>query len=236
MQSVRIGEEIFHTRRDEARLQRVGLLLPPGANVGGALQGYTHADLLRGTHHQMRQEIPFLIGGSIGRMVQVVKLADGGDAAQYHFEKCHSRGVIDIVRREARGGMIHGFAPGPKRVAAGMGAMLGAATDGSLKRMRVRIDKARQNGAPGQMTRYPQIAGRLRNTRNAAVGIANDRTAADEPAFAIDKIRQPGGLAGIGAHGQRPFKFRWREPRSSRSSGRRRERFAAPYTFRRAPD
>ena len=43
--------------------------------------------------------------------MQIVELTHGGGATQQHFQKCHARYVVDVLRVKLRGGMVHGPTP-----------------------------------------------------------------------------------------------------------------------------
>src|ERR1044072_9963469 len=80
-------------------------------------------------------------------MMQVMKFANCGDAAQRHFKKRHSRSVVNIFRRETQRSAVHHFAPGPETVVLVRGAIFSATANYALEGMRVRVDKSRQYGA-----------------------------------------------------------------------------------------
>jgi hypothetical protein len=79
---------------DEARLLRVGRRLETGARVGDAQQRDAQTNVARGADDLFSEQVGVGIKRPVGRVVQIVKLADGGDAAEEHFEKGHACGVV----------------------------------------------------------------------------------------------------------------------------------------------
>src|SRR6266404_5251086 len=79
--------------------------------------------------------------------MKVMKFPDGGDAAECHLEKRHARRIVNIFRRETRGGAIHHLAPRPKTIFVTGGARLGAPANHALKCVGVSVDKAGKYGA-----------------------------------------------------------------------------------------
>src|SRR5205807_9321718 len=77
--------------------------------------------------------------------MKIMKLANGSDTAERHFQESHARGVVNILGREARCGRVHRLAPGPETVRSIAGAILRSPSQHSLKSMRVSIDHTRQH-------------------------------------------------------------------------------------------
>ena len=66
---------------------------------------------MRGGDDLMRQQVWIVVRRSIGRVMEIVKLAHGRDAGAHHLEKAHARYVIDVLRRKPSSGLIHRVAP-----------------------------------------------------------------------------------------------------------------------------
>ena len=128
---------------------------------GSLLLGHQHPEVIaavqkqlgKGMHlaaaHELEVEWARLIQEivpSVESVVQVMKLTDGGNAAQGHLEKCHARGVVNVFGRKSRRSRVHHFAPRPKRIFVG-GSIFRSSAQHALKGMRMRIDHAGQNRA-----------------------------------------------------------------------------------------
>jgi hypothetical protein len=128
---------------EETRLARVWRFVIAGARVGAHQESEADADGIRSADDLPREQVRIVIGLAVRLMMQVVKLADVGDAAEGHLEEGHPRDIVDVLRRKPGRGVIHRFAPGPEVVLLG-GAMFGAPADRALESVRVDIDQTRQ--------------------------------------------------------------------------------------------
>jgi hypothetical protein len=118
-------------------------------------------------------------------MVQVVELLDAGPAGHYQLGVDRSRQRQIAVRVEPAGQVVHLLAPGRKR------AVLGAATQRPVERVRVRVRRTRKH-QPGEpmgtrQRRHPGTHG-----DDATVGTGLHLDPAD------DASEQPGMLAPVG--------------------------------------
>ena len=75
---------------NESRLSRIRLGLEPRTNVGYLQEPDAQPDVACRTNDFFCQEISIIVGLSVGRVMQVMKLADGGDSRERHLEKCHA--------------------------------------------------------------------------------------------------------------------------------------------------
>src|SRR5437762_10683687 len=78
--------------------------------------------------------------------MKIVEFADGRDSSQCHFQKCHARCIVKILRGEADGSAVHHFAPGPETVLVVCCAIFRAAADHTLEGMRMSVDETGQQG------------------------------------------------------------------------------------------
>src|ERR1700722_12535205 len=82
-----IAKELFGVGFEEADLAGVGREAVAGADVGAAEQNDAHSYAVRGTDDLLGEEVWIVIGGAGWGAVEIVKLADGGDAGEGHLEK-----------------------------------------------------------------------------------------------------------------------------------------------------
>src|SRR5216684_7585498 len=97
-QTIRVGEEVVNLRGDESCLARIVGLLPTGAYVCSSKQRNPYTKFSGRAQNLKSEQVPVFVRSPVGRMVQVVKLANGGDSRKEHFKKGHPRGMIDCVR------------------------------------------------------------------------------------------------------------------------------------------
>ncbi len=96
------------------------------------------------------------IGCAVGRVMQIVELADRGEARLQHLDVELGGDRLDVVRRHGEREAVHGLAPGPKgvgRVAAALGEPRHAALEG------VRVQVAQR----GRQDRAALVTGARRN-------------------------------------------------------------------------
>ena len=128
----------------EARLGRVRRAADPAVEVAGVDQGHPHpgfqCSLDRGGAHRVR----VIVWLSAVTVMDVVKLADDGDAGERHFgvrrasERAHRVGI------DRGGERVHLLAPGPERAPPGP---LGPPPQSALEHMRVGVGQARDDEA-----------------------------------------------------------------------------------------
>ena len=82
-------------------------------------------------------------------MVDVVKLAHGGDAGGAHLAEALEGQGPELVRLQPADQAVHGLAPGPE-VAGARGEGLAAPAQSPLEGVRVGDHEARQEGTAGQ--------------------------------------------------------------------------------------
>jgi hypothetical protein len=115
-------------------------------------QGHADAGVARRGDQCLRHRRRIRVGGAVGRVVQVVELADRRVAGFEHLD-IELRGHRMQRRRiEARGHAIHGFAPGPETVG-GIGLALGESGHRPLEGMRMQVGNA--GDAPGAVPAWP---------------------------------------------------------------------------------
>src|SRR6266566_249510 len=119
--------------------------------------------------------------------MKIVEFADGRDSSQCHFQKCHARCIVKILRVEADGSAIHHFAPGPETVLVVCCAILRAAADHALEGMRMSVDKTGKHCAiiKPKAERNFMLMGRLRNPAGL---IAQQSVIASETSAGVDQI------------------------------------------------
>src|ERR1700733_6791963 len=83
--------------------------------------------------------------------MQVMKLAHCGDAGEHHLQKGHARHVVDLLRSQREGAAVHAVAPRPE-VRATSASRLRLAAQGTLKRVGVNVNHAREQGTSRQST------------------------------------------------------------------------------------
>ena len=122
--------------------------------------------------------------------MQVVELADGGGAGERHLEEGHAGDVVNLLRFEVGGGVVHGSAPGPE-IFARDGARFRLAADEPLKAVRVDVDEARKERFAGQIDdRVGRRVGRgdaadLSIVADQEAAVANEGTVDEEEVRAI---------------------------------------------------
>jgi hypothetical protein len=166
---VAVGEPVLNTVR---------WLADPAGQVAGVQQGEPQP----GLPGCLDQDVPHRVGVSIAvparRVVQVVELADAGDAGQHHLGE-RGPGQREVgVRVEPAGHAVHLLAPGPERAAAA-GVVLGPPAQGPVERVRVSVGEARQDQA-GQVL-GAHAAGTLADLGDPAV-LHCDRHVGGQPA------------------------------------------------------
>ena len=119
--------------------------------------------------------------------MKVMKLPDRGDAAERHLEKRHSRSVVNIFRRQARGRAIHHLAPGPKTVFVVCRAVFSASANHALESVRVCVDQSGKQSAVVEANRV--FSGR--SVGNYARFVADEGDVALETAAAVNQVGQP---------------------------------------------
>jgi hypothetical protein len=146
-------------------------------------QGQADAGLARGVDQRARHCCRIGVGLSVGRVVQVVELADAAVARLEHLDVQLRRNRLQRIRVEAPGHPVHGLAPGPERVVRAVrvvAAALGQPGHCPLEGVRVQVGNRRQSagrdvrrrrGAPA--VRGPQC---VRLVHRAILGDARDRT------------------------------------------------------------
>ena len=137
--------------RGRALLERVHAL-GPGAGVGvaeardAAVQvarvEQRDADARVGGRRQHRaaHRVRVVVGRAVGRVVEVVELADAGDAGQRHLAERRAREREAAVGVERAGERVHLLAPGPERAR----LRVRAPAQRALERVRVGVGEARQ--------------------------------------------------------------------------------------------
>ena len=113
-------------------------------------------------------------------MVQVVELADRGEAGLQHLDEGEGGDRLDVVGREPVEEAVHDLAPGPEAVGGGPAA-LGQARHAALEGVAVQVRQARHRGA--------------REARRVAGLDAPVSTAAMMPSATVTRTssRQPSG-------------------------------------------
>ena len=178
---------------DEPSLLRIRIALVTGTGIGDPQQSYAQPHVTGGAHDFFGQQIWIVVLAAIRRVVQIVKLPDGGDAAERHLEKRHARRVIDIIRSEARCGAVHHLAPGPKTVLFVSRAMFRAPANHSLKGMRVRVNQAGQQRAvleTDNIALISPLSGRVSVT--TCLFITDNCYIALKATIRVDQIGEPG--------------------------------------------
>ena len=124
----------------EAELRALGRRADAAVEVAGVEQRDAHAGLGGRRDQHAAHLVRVVVAGAAGGVVQVVELADRGDARQRHLGVGRAREREVAVRVEPLGERVHLLAPGPERAA----AVLGAAAQGALERVRVGVGEAGQ--------------------------------------------------------------------------------------------
>ncbi len=75
----------------------MGIFLEAGAHVTGAQETDADADGLRGADDLMRELVGVGVGVAAGIVVEVVELADEGDAGGEHLEEGGAGYVVEIL-------------------------------------------------------------------------------------------------------------------------------------------
>ena len=106
--------------------------------------------------------------------MDVVELADTGDASQRHLGERRSREPVIVVGLEPFGGPVHLVTPRPERAATG----LGPSAQGAMERVAVRVGEAgqRQAGETDRVLRRFGAAITVTN-RPSTTSIATDESA-----------------------------------------------------------
>ncbi|MFO0631734.1 MAG: hypothetical protein U0168_02675 [Nannocystaceae bacterium] len=89
------------------------------------------------------ERVGFVVARAVGAVVQVVELADAGDARVQHLAEACLRSGTDAVGVERSRGLVHRGAPAPEVVVVAA-ALVGCAADRALERVAVGVDQARQ--------------------------------------------------------------------------------------------
>src|SRR5947199_10831072 len=93
-----ITEKRFSTF-NKSRLSWIRLGVVTRSRISNAQERNAQSDVARRANHFLRQQIRIVVSLSVRRVMKVMKLADGRDAAQSHFEKRHARSIVNIFRR-----------------------------------------------------------------------------------------------------------------------------------------
>jgi len=129
--------------------------------------------------------------------MQIMKFTDRRYPRKQHLQECHARGVVYLIRRELIGRTIHGFTPGPERIALSRAAMLGSSTNHALKRVRVDVDETGKNGAIRKAHGLRQVRTIARESNDASIRTSEHGQPGFERAAGIGQIGQPAGLRWI---------------------------------------
>ena len=103
-QSLQIFQVSLGILLNEPRLSGIRLSLKTRSAVCNPQQRDPQAGIAGGADNFFRQQIRIVVGRAIRRVVEIMKLADGSDPAQRHFQKGQARSVVDIFRGQARRG------------------------------------------------------------------------------------------------------------------------------------
>src|ERR1041384_4021252 len=79
--------------------------------------------------------------------MDVVKFTDSRDSREGHLEKCEAGRRVDLLWSKTIRGGVHLLAPRPETIGRVLRTMLRAPPNDALKRVRVRVDHARQQRA-----------------------------------------------------------------------------------------
>ena len=104
-------------------------------------QGQADAGFARGGDQRARHRRRVGVRAAVGRVVQVVELADRGVAGFEHLDVQLRGDGLQRVGVEARGEAVHRLAPGPERVLR-VGLALGQARHRALERVRMQVGDA----------------------------------------------------------------------------------------------
>ena len=121
-----------------------GWLLKAGTFVQGGHQRHADTRGLRRIGQGPAEGQRIGIGLAIGRVLQVVELADLGVAALQQLKVQLGGDGLQLPGRDAKGHAVHAVAPGPEVIGLAF-APLGQAGKGALEGMAVGIDQARQD-------------------------------------------------------------------------------------------
>ena len=98
------------------------------------------------------------IGRAVGRVMQIVKFADAGEAGLQHLDIGLGRNGFDIFGREAVEEAVHDLAPGPEIVAF-RSARLGQPRHAALEGVAVQIGEARNRDGVARVVGLGRDAG-----------------------------------------------------------------------------
>ena len=104
-------------------------------------QGHADAGIARRGDQRLRHRGRIRIRRAVGRVMQVMELADRRVAGFEHLDVKLRGYRMQRFRIEARGHAVHGFAPGPEAVR-GIGLALGESGHRALEGMRVQVRDA----------------------------------------------------------------------------------------------
>ena len=201
--------------------------LDPAVQVARVEQRDPQPGRARGGEHRAAHRVRILVGRAVGRVVQVVELADAGDPGERHLAERGPR------EREARVGierarqLVHLLAPGPERALAGVRATAQRA----LERVRVRVGEPGQR-EPAQLVGVVRI-GDARRDRGQVLALDLEQDPrlgclAAEPGELAPEPGHSPSLSTISRLARTPREMAVAAPRSRTSSGPARGRGTAP--------
>ena len=120
-------------------------------------QGERDAGLGRGRRDRRRHLGGLGVGAPVGVVVQVVELADTGEARLQHLHEGQRGDRLEIVGCEPLDEAVHRVAPGPEIVAPGAARRFGEPRHGALEGVAVEIGQTRQ---PDRMARVARLCRR----------------------------------------------------------------------------
>ena len=146
-------------------------------------QRHPDAGLRRRRENALRHLGDVSVWRPVGVVMQIVELADAGEAGFQHLRVELRRDRLDIVGRDRERDAIHHLAPGPEIVRAGA-AIFRKPRHGALKSVAVEVRHA------GDADRMALVVGLGRS-----VGVDRSDAAAVDPK--ADIVRQPSGSSAV---------------------------------------
>ncbi len=130
----------------EAPLVPAERLVEASAEITGVEQGQPDPGVLGRRGERGAHLVGVGVGPPVGLVMQVVELADGGDARQRHLRVGGAGQRQQRVGVEALGDVVHGVAPGPEVAS----LIMGPAAQGAVEGVGVGVGQARQRDAGQQ--------------------------------------------------------------------------------------
>jgi hypothetical protein len=192
-ETLRGGKVRLERRSGEAALLGVERLAHASRRVADVQQNDAYPDRFRGADHTVRELGRIVVALPFWRQVQVVELAHRRVARAQHLEETESGHIEDVLRLECVRGSIHRLAPRPEvGLRLVRAAPLRAAAYEALKRVRVRVDETRQQGAARQILYFAAERGELGDrayaTDRALFGVVFDGETVLEAPTPVDQV------------------------------------------------